>query len=216
MPVVSNACLGCGLGVDDNGLPAVMYGDGIACTNGRVHAVPKPGGNIGVDANGIFELCQQNYLGVVGVGFNNASGIAIAVPANTDTFINGGAALATRTVTNTSTTCSMRIRTVGSVTVQGINVAPNTQSAPSRIEAQTRINAGAWNIGADVSPFLQTCTAPNGWQSNPGMLNGGATVAVLGPGASYTFAVRALVRSTVACTVVAWAAGVRIEGWVIS
>jgi hypothetical protein len=199
MAIVPSDCLGCGLGVDSvTGLPGALL---------------DPNGNLACGAAGLREKCEQNYLGVVAqAGYSSTTVVAIA--ANTDTYVTDGANPYAITLSWTNPyTCSVRLEPDLSFGIQGVGMALNTQSVPSRIEYQESTNMGPFAPWVAI-PFTPTMTAPGGWQgeTKSGVL---ATV-VVPPGGTFSRQQRGFVRSSVACSLAAVTAGIVFRGWVIS
>ena len=197
MAIVPSDCLtGC-LGVDeDTGLPGIII---------------DPNGGIECGPNGERLKCPPRDLGLIANGSNALAGIGQAIPANTDVIITDGANpwLARASYTNPFS-CSVRLHFRVTANVQGVGMAAYSQSNPARFEIQASINGGPF-AAVSLGPWLQTNTAPLGWTS--GTLDVYVPPVVLAPAATYSYAIRCLVRSSTAVTLDSRAGSVAIEAW---
>lgn len=196
MAVTVSPCLGGCLGVDENGLPA-----------NRI----DPAGHLECGPNGLRAVCYPIDLGLVATGGHGAAALGQAIPANTDVIVTDGVNpwLARSTWTNTST-CSARVHVTSiGIGVQGVGMPPSSQSTPSRVELQWRLNGGPWTV-LTLGAFALTATAPNGWQSAQ---DGYVPPQLVAPSGVLTIDVRVLIRSSVAVVLDARAAGIAFEAW---
>lgn len=197
MPVIESPCLGGCLGLDESGRPA-----------NRI----DPAGHLGCGPNGLRAVCYPVDLGLVATGGSGAAALGQAIPANTDVIVTDGTNpwIARATWTN-ATTCPVRVHIrTADMAIEGVNMALNSQSAPSRVELQWRLNAGAWTV-LTFTPFSPTNTITNGWRS---FQSGYIPPQLVAPAASLTIDLRGLVRSSVSTILDARSAGIAFEGWV--
>ncbi len=89
-------------------------------------------------------------------------------------------------------------------------MAAYSQSTPARFEIQQSVNGGPF-AAVGLGPWLQTNTAPLGWSS--GILDIYVPPVTVAPSATYTYAIRCLVRSSTAVTLDARAGSVAFEAW---
>lgn len=200
MTVVPSPCLGGCLGVDENGLPANLY---------------DPDGNIECGPDGAREICGQNYLGEVAQAGSTLPGLGAPFAANALVTVTAGLAFAYLTELNWTNPgpCDVRLRPRVDFGIQGVGLALNTQSAPSRIEYQASVNGGPFAAYALV-PFTPTLTAPNGWQ-------GETKVGWLAPlfvpaGGTVNIRTRCQFQSSAAGTLDAITSRIVYEAWVVT
>ena len=196
MAVTVSPCLGGCLGVDENGLPA-----------NRI----DPAGHLECGPNGLRAVCYPLDLGLVATGGHGAAALGQAIPANTDVIVTDGVNpwLARSTWTNTSA-CQARVHIrTADLAVEGVNMPLNSQSSPSRVELQWRLNGGPWTV-LTFTPYTPTMTISNGWRS---FQSGYIPPQLVAPGGTVTIDLRGLVRSSVATLLDARSAGIAFEAW---
>lgn len=197
MAIVPSDCLtGC-LGVDTvTGLPGNII---------------DPNGGLECGPNGERLKCPPRDLGLVASGGNVAAALGQAIPANTDVIITDGVNpwIAQASYTN-NTSCTVRLHLRVGAGVQGVGMAAYSQSTPARFEIQQSVNGGPF-AAVGLGPWLQTNTAPLGWSS--GILDIYVPPVTVAPSATYTYAIRCLVRSSTAVTLDARAGSVAFEAW---
>ncbi len=196
MAVTVSPCLGGCLGVDENGLPA-----------NRI----DPAGHLECGPNGLRAVCYPIDLGLVAVGGHGAAALGQAIPANTDVIVTDGVNpwLARSTWTNTSA-CQARVHIrTADLAVEGVNMPLNSQSSPSRVELQWRLNGGPWTV-LTFTPYTPTMTIANGWRS---FQSGYIPPQLVAPGGTVTIDLRGLVRSSVPTLLDARSSGIAFEAW---
>ncbi len=170
-----------------------------------------PAGHLECGPNGLRAVCYPIDLGLVATGGHGAAALGQAIPANTDVIVTDGVNpwLVRSTWTNTSA-CQARVHIrTADMAVEGVNMPLNSQSSPSRVELQWRLNGGPWTV-LTFTPYTPTMTIANGWRS---FQSGYIPPQLVAPGGTVTIDLRGLVRSSVPTLLDARSSGIAFEAW---